>query len=125
MSSKRKEASFCDVPTLNIIVDYLKEQTNRGIYSTLLFPDWSSFKTTVNRSEHELKETDIDGFSWVFRPSELSIYFGIKQTLFVDHYKEGSPALGFGFKDFECLVCGHSDLLYDEEKEARYCPKHG
>ena len=121
MSEEKK--TFCDAPTLNVLVANIEEQVERGVCSTLLVPDWSSFKTVVGRSEHKLQEKDKYGY--IFRPSGISVSFKLSQTLFSEQYEEGSPLLGFGFRDFECMECGHSDLLYDEEAEVRYCPKHG
>jgi len=121
MSEEKK--TFCDAPTLNVLVANIEEQVERGVCSTLLVPDWSSFKTTVARSEHKLVENE-DSYGFRFHISNL-IHFKVTQSLYWDDYQKGSPALGFGFKNFECLECGHSDLLYDEEEEVRYCPKHG
>jgi hypothetical protein len=123
--SGREKASFCDVPTLNVLVSNLEEQVERGIRSRLLIPDWSSFKSVVKNSEHNLKEKDERYAGYMISPAEVSVSFELTQSLVGSMYEEGSPTLGFGFCNFECLECGEDELLYDEEKEVRYCPKHG
>jgi len=111
---------------LPLLESDIEEQIENNLRSEVSVADWRSFEDVIGKSKHQLyKKTKDSHSNWLLIMNDTYTEFPVSQTRFADDYEERSIVLGFGFHNFECLECGHSDLLYDEEDEVRYCPKHG
>lgn len=111
-----------DVNTLNIIADNVQYQIEHNLRSRILVADWDSFKKCVEYTEYQLIDNSLEPRKAHSFSINGDIEFTVRQTVFTEHYEEGSPKAGFGFENFECLECGCGDLLYDEKEGIRYCP---
>jgi len=111
---------------LPLLESDIKEQIENNLRSDVIVADWRSFEEVIGKSKHQLyKQTKDSHSKWLLIINDTYTEFLVIQSRYFEHYEERSVDLGFGFRNFECLECGHSDLLYDEEAEVRYCPKHG
>ena len=110
---------------LPLLESDIEEQIENNLRSEVLVADWKSFQEVITRSKHQLYKKKNSHSNYLLIINDTYTEYPVHQTRYFSHYEARSMALGFGFRDFECLQCGNTNLLYDEEKDVRYCPKHG
>lgn len=99
-------------------------QIENNLRSTIVVPDWRSFKKYAKASSCDFYEDDrknkVGAYCIELEDSEEPFY--VRQTRFSSAYEFGDIILGYGFEDFQCLECNSDELFYDSIKDVYYCP---